>query len=421
MNLKNKKVTVVGLARSGVSAAKLLLDRGAKVSITDSSDAQKIRENLALLNNAKNTVEAELGEHTERFIQGQDLVVISPGVPLDSKPIVWARENKIPVISEIELAYWFCPAEIIAITGTNGKTTVATLVGEIFREAKRKYVVCGNIGTPFSAEIPKLTKEHVVVLEVSSFQLETIDKFKPKLAAILNLSIDHLDRYADIKEYAKAKTLVFKNQTKDDWSLLNSNDPYIDFFTASTKARIAYFSKSSNGVFKLDANELAAVVISSLFSVPEELAINACRRFKGVEHRLEEVAKINRIKFVNDSKSTNVDSTLWALDAVKEPIILIAGGRDKGSDFNVIRDKLKANVRAIVLLGEAQKKIENSLKGLVVIKRTADLSQAVNKAFSLARPGDCVLFSPMCASFDMFNDYTERGKVFKQAVKSLNP
>ena len=421
MDLKDKKVTVVGLGRSGVAATNLLLAKGAKVSVTDSLDNQKIRESLSSLKD-NSLVNVEIGKHSERLIKGQDLVVTSPGVLLDSLPLSWAKKHNVPVIGEIELAFAFCPAPIIAITGTNGKTTVTTLVGQIFKDAGRKCVVCGNIGNPFSAEVSRISKEYVVVLEISSFQLGTIDKFKPRVAAILNLTCDHLDRYADFDEYSQAKCRIFTNQGQEDWALLSEEDARRLALTARTKARILYFgnNKDLDKDFKhFNNNHVAALSIASLFAIPQDSAIDTCRRFRGIEHRMEEVAQIRQIKFINDSKATNVDSTVWALNSIDSPAVLIAGGRDKGSDFGPLRKKLKSKVRAVVLLGEAKGKIKAALGDLVTTKDTLTLAQAVEEAFNLAQPGDCVLLSPMCASFDMFSDYAERGRAFKQAVQNL--
>ena len=326
MDLKGKKVTVVGLGRSGMAAANLLLEQGAKVSVTDCFDNQRIRENLSRLKN--NIAKVEIGRHTESLIKGQGLVVASPGAAANSLPLLWAKKRNIPVIAEIELAFRFCLSPVIAITGTNGKTTVATLLGQIFKEAGRKCVVCGNIGNPFSSVVKHISDKYLVVLEVSSFQLETIVKFKPKVAVILNLSIDHLDRYATFNEYLEAKCRIFSNQTHQDWAVLDGKDPQSNTLAAKTKARVLYFSKSQDSGnypnYLKNNNYFAALSISSLFNIPEEAAINTCRRFRGIEHRMEEVTEIKKIKFINDSKATNVQSTLWALDSINRPIILIA-------------------------------------------------------------------------------------------------
>jgi UDP-N-acetylmuramoylalanine--D-glutamate ligase len=423
MELKGKKVTVVGLGRSGVAACNLLVEKGAKVRITECLDNQRIRDNLLKLKNKENIIQIEIGRHTEDLIAKADLIVASPGVSIHSLPFLWAKKHNVAVIGEIELAFAFCPAPIVAITGTNGKTTVSTLLGQIFTAAGRRCVVCGNIGTPFSEKVKHLTSTHAVILEVSSFQLETIVKFKPKVAVILNLSIDHLDRHADFDEYLAAKCRLFSNQDQKDWTVLNGEDPHRFTLAAKTKASVLYFFKNnqvlSSKFENFNSNYSAALTISSLFSIPQTQAIDTCRNFRGIEHRMEDVGQICGVTFINDSKATNVHSTLWALNLIKKPIILIAGGRDKGSDFSLIKDRVRDKVKAMVLLGEAKEKMEKVFCGLTKTQLASNLSQALMSAFALARWGDCVLLSPMCASFDMFSDYTERGRVFKQEVKSL--
>jgi len=422
MDLKNKKVTVVGLARSGIAACELLLKAGAKLNITDSSSSPKVKDYADRLRAKDGIVSVEVGQHTKKLIEGQDLIVISPGVVLDSPAICWAKEKGIPVIGEMELAFSFCRVPVVAITGTNGKTTVTTLVGEIFRAAGRKCVVCGNIGNPFSAQIDKLTKEHTVILEVSSFQLETIEHFRPYVATVLNITSDHLDRHADFDEYKKVKCRIFTNQTREDWVVINEDDPNVVFLKEKTKAQIVSFSKHkySDSCFEgFNSNHYAALSISSIFNIPQEVAINTLRNFKGIEHRIEQVAEINGIEFINDSKATNIDSTLWALEAIKKPIVLIAGGRDKGSDFTFAKQRIGRKIKAMILVGETKDKIRLAFSNSVLIKTTDDFSQAVSEAFKIARSGDCVLLSPMCASFDMFTDYKERGEVFKELVGKL--
>jgi UDP-N-acetylmuramoylalanine--D-glutamate ligase len=419
MDLKGKKVTVVGLGRSGLAAVRLLLEKGARVSITDCQQTQQIQETARRLEHNTGIIEIQTGRHTEDLIAGRDLIVLSPGIPLDAEVVIWARKRAIPFIGEIELAFRFCPCPIIAITGTNGKTTVTTLLGEIFKDAGRKCVVCGNIGTAFSTEVLDLTQEHTVILEISSFQLESIDRFRPKAAVILNLSIDHLDRYASFEQYLEAKSRIFFNQRQDDWILLNGRDPHLRRLAVQTDAEVVYFSNNKDGPDDFNENQKAALAVSSLFAIPKELAVETCRGFKGIAHRLESLGEIGAVEFINDSKATNVDSTLWALNMINKPIILIAGGRDKGSDFSLLREKLKGKVRALVILGEAKEKIKKAFSGLVKIKTASTLSQAAEQAYALSRPGDCVLLSPMCASFDMFRDYAQRGEVFKQVIKDL--
>ncbi len=422
MDLQGKKVTVVGLGKSGIAACKLLLAQGAKVNLTDCLDNQRIRAGIHKLKGETGITRIETGRHSEDLISGQDLVVTSPGVPGDSLPLRWARQQGIPVIGEIELAFAFCPAPIIAITGTNGKTTVSSLVGQIFRQAGYQCVVCGNIGIPFSAEVAWITSEQIVVLEVSSFQLETIDRFKPKVAAVLNLSDDHLDRYPNFEQYLAAKCRIFSNQDQTDWAVLNKQDSSSRLLAASTQARVIYFSQDKDyreGSRRLNSNHFAALAICSLFNIAEDIAIKVCLNFRGIEHRIEEVRQIRGIDFINDSKATNVGSTLWALSSLSRPIILIAGGRDKGSDFTAAGKEIKRKVKAMVLLGEASEKIAEALGNLTTTRKTKTLIQAVDAAFRLAESGDCILFSPMCASFDMFSDYAERGRAFKQAVQNL--
>ena len=419
MKLKGKKVTVLGLGRSGLAAANFLLSQKAVVSISDCRDGKALRRNLNLLRPGK-LAEVEIGKHSRALIKSRDLIIASPGIPLNAAPFVWANKMGIPVIGEIELAYRFCPAAIIAVTGTNGKTTVSTLIGEIFRKAGKKFSVCGNIGIPFSAELPGLSADHTVVLEISSFQLDTIEQFRPKVAVLLNLSADHLDRYEDFEQYLSAKMRIFRNQSQEDWAVINADDPRKLKLAAGTKAKIVYFSKDAAGQYPgLNSNHLAALAASELFGIQRSVAVKACRKFKGIAHRLEQVGEIKGVQFVNDSKATNIQSTLWALDYIKRPIILIAGGRDKGSDFSIAREKLARRLKAMVLLGEAREKIASSFKGALTLRRAKDLEQAVDKAYALARRGDCVLLSPMCASFDMFRDYAERGRVFRKIVQGL--
>jgi UDP-N-acetylmuramoylalanine--D-glutamate ligase len=410
---KHKKITVVGLARSGLACANLLYDVGAKVSVTDNQDSDSIRFNASQLK-SKN-IKVEIGRHSKEFIRSRDLVIVSPGVPDTALPIVWAREFKIPVISEIELAWILCPATVIAVTGSNGKTTVTTLIGKILEADGKKVFILGNIGDPFCGEVQKLQAGDFVSLEVSSFQLETIQEFKPKISVILNFSCNHLDRYRDMQEYLEAKKRIFMNQDKSDYTVLNYDDPQVKELARETKAKVVYFSQSQD----LNPNQAAVLTVGSLLGINKELCLEVFREFRGIEHRLEYVAEINKITFINDSKSTTVDSTIWALRNIAQPIILIAGGRHKGIDYSIALNLIHKKVKEVILIGEAKAKIRNALKRFPAIQEASTMDEAVNLAVSKAKSGDCVLLSPMCSSFDMFLNFEERGKVFKNAIFAL--
>lgn len=429
-NFKDKKITVVGLARSGMAAAFLLRKRGAEVYATDCGNSDDLRKNAKLV--AKKGIRVEIGTHTRGFVKRKDLVVISPGVPEDSPVLKWAAEEKIPVIGEVELGYLCCDAPIIAVTGTNGKSTTTTLIGEILKKAGRKAVVCGNIGNPFCGEISKVKKNSVVVLEVSSFQLESIKEFRPYVAVVLNISQNHFDRHPDLKSYIKAKARIFENQKRSDWAVLNYDDPLVRGLKAKTKSKTIFFSRKK-GIPKMVCrkeelkirgehnieNVLACLCVASIFGVKPGVIRKALLAFKGLEHRFEHVADIGGIEFINDSKGTTVLATMMALESCDKPVILIAGGHDKGSDFRRARPVIASKVKVLILIGEAKDKIRKHLNGAVPSIEAGSMEDAVKKAYSSADSGDCVLLSPMCASFDMFRNFEERGKVFKQAVKGL--
>ncbi len=410
---KNKQVAIVGLARSGVACANLLYDLGLDVCVTDNKDTDITRSNVLKLK-SKN-IRVELGRHSPEFIRDKDLIVISPGVPNDALPVIWAEELKIPVISEIELAWDLCPGKIIAVTGSNGKTTVTTLIGRMLEEAGKRVFVCGNIGNPFSGEVEKIREDDWVSLEVSSFQLERIQKFRPKIAVILNFTCNHMDRYKNMQAYLEAKKRIFMNQDKTDYLVLNYEDPVLRELARETKANIVYFSQNK----RLNPNEACVLTVGSILGIDEKLVLNVFREFKGIEHRLEHVAEINNIKFINDSKATTADSAIWALKTIDSPVVLIAGGKDKGVDYSVILGLARKKVRGVILIGEAKEKIAQAFRGSLSIDEAVTLQEAVRKAYFKAKAGDSVLLSPMCSSFDMFSDYEERGRVFKEAVYAL--
>ena len=410
---KNKKVIIAGLARSGLACANLLHDLGARVSVTDNQDSDATRLNASKLKS--NNIKFELGRHQPEFLKENELLVISPGVPNEALPIVWAKQSGMPVISEIELAWMLCPATVVAVTGSNGKTTVTTLIGRILAAGGKNVFTCGNIGNPFAGEVEKMREGDFVSLEVSSFQLENIQKFKPKIAVVLNFSPNHLDRYKNIREYLEAKKRIFMNQDKSDYLVLNCDDPVLKGLAKEALSQVATFTKEE----KFNPNQSAVLAVGSILGIERKLILDIFKDFKGIEHRMEYAAEINKIKFINDSKSTTVDSAMWALGNIEGPVIMIAGGKHKGVDYGVIEDLARKKVRNLILIGEAKERIRSALGEFLPTEEAVNLEEAVEKAYKKAKPGDCVLFSPMCSSFDMFLNYEERGRVFKRAVQDL--
>ncbi|MFH1354754.1 MAG: Mur ligase family protein [Candidatus Omnitrophota bacterium] len=410
---KGKNITVAGLARSGLACSNLLYALGADVSVTDNNDTHITRTNANLLVSKK--IKVELGKHTREFISGRDFLVISPGVANNALPVIWAQDQGIPVISEIEVAASLCPATIIAVTGSNGKTTVTTLIGRTLEEAGRKVFVCGNIGKPFSQEVEKMKSEDFVSLEISSFQLERIIGFKPKISVMLNFSANHLDRYDNIREYLAAKKRIFINQDNNDYLVVGRDDPVLRESSKEANAKVVYFSSTA----ELNPNQAAVLAVASLIGVDMQTVLRVFDGFQGIEHRMEQVSRINGITFINDSKSTTVESAIWAMKNINVPIIWIAGGKHKGVDYNNVLDSAKDKVKEVVLIGEAAGILEEVFRGNFSVERANTLEEAVSKAYHKASAGDCVLLSPMCSSFDMFLNYEERGKQFKQAVSCL--
>ncbi|HTZ11201.1 MAG TPA: UDP-N-acetylmuramoyl-L-alanine--D-glutamate ligase [Candidatus Margulisiibacteriota bacterium] len=410
---KGKKVVIVGFARSGLACANLLDSLGAEVFVTDNKDSDALRRNLAQLKSRK--IQIELGRHSEEFIKGKELLVISPGVPNDSSAVAWARNSGIPVISEIELAFSLCPAKVIAITGTNGKTTVTTLIGKVLQAQGEKVFICGNIGKPFCSEVDKMRESDFVSLEVSSFQLENIVTFKPRIAVVLNFSSNHLDRYNGLKDYLAAKKRIFLNQDNSDYLVINYDDFSIRGLAEEARSKVVYFRREE----ALNPNQSAVLVVASLLGISRDLVLRVFSEFKGVEHRMENVAEIAGVKFINDSKATTIDATIWALNNISSSAVLIAGGREKGNDYGLISELLGRKIKKAILIGEAKEKMKKAFTGIVPLAEAATLADAVRMAFQGAEKGECVLFSPMCKSFDMFSDYEERGRFFKEAVFAL--
>lgn len=429
-DFKDKRVTVIGLARSGMAAALLLNKKGAEVCVTDRGDSACLKRNAGSLR--KKGIRVETGVHTRGSVKGRDLIVISPGVPEDSPILKWAAEEEVPVIGEIELGYLCCEAPIVAVTGTNGKSTTVSLIGRILKKSGKRAVVCGNIGNPFCGEISKVRKDSIVVLEVSSFQLESVKRFSPHVAVVLNVSQNHFDRHPDLKSYIKAKSRIFENQKRGDWAVLNYDDPTVRGLKIKTKAMTIFFSRKKGipemvcrqdelkikGEHNIE-NVLASLCVASIFGVKARAAKAALTAFKGLEHRFEHVAEIGGVEFINDSKGTTVLATIMALESCDKPVILIAGGHDKGSDFRKAKPAVVSKVKKLVLIGEAKDKIRKHLNGAASVIEAGTMEDAVKRAYSEAEPGDCVLLSPMCASFDMFKNFEERGKAFKKAITVL--
>ena len=447
MDLANKRVLVVGLGKSGVASALFLQSRGAKVTVSDSKPQDQLGEEIPLL--LDHGIAVETGGHGERTFRGQDLIVVSPGVPVDSPSLVQARALGEPVIGEIELASQFLPKKIVAITGSNGKTTTTTLAGEIIAAGGFSTAVGGNIGTPAISLVEQAKAETVVVLEVSSFQLETIQTFRPKVAVVLNITPDHLDRHRTFEVYTNAKARIFENQQPEDFAVLNADDAASAGLAGRTRAQVFWFSRKKEvkqGAYVRDGrilfrdakgqseimlvseiplkgghnleNVLAAVCVGTLLGCEAGPIGKAVRAFKAVEHRLEYVATIRGVEFYNDSKATNVDATIKALESFPANVHLILGGKDKDSDYTQLNDLLQKRVKRVYTIGAAAGKIESQVKGAEV-DHAETLETAVRRASAVAEAGDVVLLAPACASFDQFQNYEHRGRVFKEVVHTL--
>jgi UDP-N-acetylmuramoylalanine--D-glutamate ligase len=477
---RDKNILVIGLARSGIGAANLLSVLGARVSITDKKPGSMLETNIMRLFPPVNVITD--GNHRDIF-NNPDMIVISPGVPLGIPELVQAREKGIPVIGELELAYqtvagWeLHPAtpHFIGVTGTNGKSTTVTLIDLMLKESGYKTLLGGNIGNAVTAEIlntlnirQKSTDERpfvpammdYIVTEISSFQLETINEFRPGTAAILNITPDHLDRYEGMDDYISAKARIFENQTAGDYLILNADDPVIMelydtklktqhvklpeifFFSRRRQVKGIYLKKGevycdmprsllpslnasliSSGEIKIGGihnleNAMAASLIALISGCPPQVVRNTLRSFPGLEHRLEFVGESKGVRFINDSKGTNVGAVAKSLEGF-EKVVLIMGGRDKDGDFSILRDLIKRKARLLILIGEAGEKIGEKLKGMTDIYKVNDFREAVDLSMAKASAGDVVLLSPGCASFDMFADFEDRGRKFKEAVREI--
>ena len=449
--VKGKTILVAGLARSGVSAAKLLDRSGATVLVSDTKTQQEIPEAAKELRQDTGC-RFFFGKNPDDLVSQVDGIVISPGIPVDSSFVKKALDLGIPVISEVELAYRYNKAPIIAITGTNGKTTTTTLLGEMLKAAGKTTYVVGNIGVPFTEVAEKTKADDVVVAEVSSFQLETIDRFKPAISVLLNITEDHLNRHKTMENYIAAKSRIFENQDSGGYVILNRDNDILSRLEPDTEAHVFHFSRKrilpggawvENGWIMMDIgkgpvricrtgelaipgahnleNALAAVLAAGIAGVESAVLAGVLKKFPGVEHRIEKVATIRGITFYNDSKGTNPDSSIKAIEAMPGPTVLIAGGMDKKSGFSDFVDAFGDKIKALVLLGETAGMISETArkKGFQDIYRVDSIQEAVEKSFALSSSGYNVLLSPACASWDMFRDYEERGRIFKEAVRTL--
>lgn len=440
---------MIGLGRSGIASIRLLQKMGVCfISAMEKREDASMQSLVAQL--AEEGVEVILGTHERTFLKGKDLIVTSPGVPWDRPPLSWAQEEGIPVIGEIELASRYCRGRILAVTGTNGKSTTVSLIHHILQRAGMPSLLCGNIGEPFSDKTLSVRPEAPVVLEVSSFQLLGCVSFHPSLAVILNVTPNHLDWHADFESYCLAKRRIFQNQGPSDRLCLNLQDPILRgleippqgpqrlWFGRGDGGRgvfakgewlVSTLQEKEEGLFRLceipllgdhNVTNVSAAVLTALCEgISPEAIREGVRTFRALEHRLERVATFQEVTFVNDSKATTVESVRQALLSFSGPILLIAGGRDKGGDFESIRDLLSQKVRKLFLIGEARPKMERTFVGCVSMAEAEDLDTAVEKAAREARPGEVVLLSPMCASFDQFEDFEARGRAFKEAVRRV--
>jgi UDP-N-acetylmuramoylalanine--D-glutamate ligase len=444
-SVEGKRVTVAGAARSGIAAARLLASRGAHVILSDTRTDVPEAAPLEAIG-----VALETGGHQTATFADADLVVLSPGVPPEQPAVAAARARRVPVIGEVELASRWLRGRVIAITGTKGKSTTTELTGRILEASGFKVTVGGNIGAPLSAQVSGSTPETVHVVETSSFQLEQIDTFHPWIAVMLNFSPDHLDRHPTVDAYASAKARVFANQTPGDWAVVNADDPAVLELARRGRASRRLFGRRtpieegttvdggwivdrrdgrSERLVPLDAIHLlgphlvydvmAAATVGAIAGAAPAAMTAAVEAFGGLEHAMELVAEIGGVRFVNDSKATNVESALRSIESFDEDLVAIVGGRFKGGDLRRLREPLAARARAVVAIGEARPLVREALAGAVEVHEGATLRDAVDTAFELARPGGVVLLAPACSSFDMFRDYAERGRRFKEEVARI--
>lgn len=443
MDLDGKRVLVVGLGKTGVSTARFLTEKGAVVFASDEKPASELVDATSALGDLN--VNLQLGEHSPEVISQIDMVVPSPGVPPFNIMLSEAAKRGTPILSEIELACRFLKRPMIAITGTNGKTTTTKLLGEILKKAGKKVFVGGNIGNPLIDYVNGRQEDDYVVIEVSSFQLQWVELFKPLISILLNTTHDHLDYHGTFEEYCSIKEGIFKNQTANDLAILNADDPLSSSLSKRIRAEVKYFSSSkklTEGIFLDDGvlrfgnekyplemirlpgihnieNVMAAVVAARRCGCYPSDIISAVENFKGIPHRIEFAGQKDGTEFFNDSKATNVGAVVRALETFSMPIILLLGGRNKGGDFRVISELIREKVKQLVLFGEAREEINSLIGGTVPTRLAISLEDAVRSACNHSSSGDIVLLSPGCASFDEFANYEERGRFFKELVRNL--
>jgi len=446
-DLQGKRVLVVGLARTGVVASLFSAGYGATVTATDDRPESDFAEVAPRLRAAGVTL--VLGAHTPEIFLDQSLIVLSPGVPANLKVLELARARGIPVWSEIELAWRYLRGKVVAITGSNGKTTTTSLVAHILRTAGIETLVGGNIGVPLLSLVERSTDSSITVAEISSFQLEAIEDFRPEIGVLLNLTPDHLDRHESFEAYARAKMRMFENQLDRDAAVLNADDPevtkrmpskpHVYWFSRQKRVAAGAFVRDDEILFRSEGleiaiarrseiplrgdhnleNVLAACCAAYLAGAAPSAIASGVRTFRAVEHRLEFVARIAGVEFYNDSKATNVDATLKAVEAFPGPLIVILGGKDKGSPYTPLREPFRQRARTVLLIGAASEKIASDLQGAVPIEHAETLGRAVSMAMERAKPGDVVLLAPACSSFDQFENYEQRGRAFKELVAQL--
>jgi len=441
MNLPDR-ILIVGLGATGIAVAKFLHGKGKLIALADEKPESEMTATLAEI--AEVPFIGHFGPHRKEDFLAYPMIVLSPGVDSELPILKEARNKGIRVIGEIELASLFIKEPIIAVTGTNGKTTTTTLIGELFRKAFGDVFVGGNIGTPLIQYVTESRKAPYIVLEVSSFQLETIETFRPNTAILLNITEDHLDRYRNFNEYKEAKYRIFENQQGTDYALINTNilpvmkgTPKILPFSTRQEISEGAFARNGNLYVRLEGHEhvyrrelspligahnteniLTALLTAHIYGIDKAITEDVLRTFKGLPHRVEYVRTVGGIAFYNDSKATNVDAAKRAIETIENPVVLIAGGKDKGGSYQAIAE-VADKIRALVVIGEAKEKIIHELGGYIRTYAESSMEDAVRKAREVAHPGDMVLLSPMCSSFDMFKDYKDRGNAFRRIVESL--